>query len=229
MPETLTIHLDPHAPHRRRFLPARLDPVRLSPGSHIPRSGRPPDRQRQHRRHQRCSHRVKGLAIATLLLDALKGYAAVHVCVLDRHRTFPNTSPITLATLACTSSLHSLAFCAILGHMFPVWLRFKGGKGVATALGAFPRLSLPLQSLVALVVFVAIVAVTRYVSLGSIVARARLSRLLPGGSARTRGPRHHPVSHAASSLLIIVRHKDNIRRLLAGNENRFGGGKSGAA
>jgi glycerol-3-phosphate acyltransferase PlsY len=175
----------------------------------------------------------KGLAIATLLLDALKGYLAVAIALWlpghlavpispTTHATFdyigPN-SPYLLAALA--------ALFAILGHMFPVWLRFKGGKGVATAVGAFLGIA-PTAILVVLALFVAIVAVTRYVSLGSIVAAAVFPFAAWWLNPSTRSLAVLGLL-SVSSLLIIIRHKDNIRRLLAGNENRFGGGKSGAA
>ena len=111
------------------------------------------------------------------------------------------------------------AFCALLGHMFPIWLRFKGDKAVATALRAFTALA-PRAILVPLVVFVIVVVLTRHVSLGSLLAAvlfpfaawwlSPLSR-----TAITMG------LIAANSLLLIVRHKENIRRLLAGTENRF--------
>jgi glycerol-3-phosphate acyltransferase PlsY len=152
----------------------------------------------------------KGLAIATLLLDALKGYAAVMLAFRlagsgDAKKT------LLLGALA--------GFCALLGHMFPVWLRFKGGKGVATALGAFLALA-PVAVLVSLVVFVIAVVITRYVSLGSILS----SVVLPFAAwwlnpfVRTTTTMALIV---ASCLLIIIRHKDNVRRLLAGKENRF--------
>jgi glycerol-3-phosphate acyltransferase PlsY len=157
----------------------------------------------------------KGLGIATLLLDALKGYAAVKFAFWlaasgrfggDSHATF------LLAALA--------AFCAILGHMFTVWLRFKGGKGVATAVGAFAALA-PRAIVVAIVLFVIVVALTRYISLGSMAAAAAFPLL-----AWWLDPAEHTTAPillliAASSLLIVVRHKDNIRRLLAGTENRW--------
>ena len=117
----------------------------------------------------------KGLAIATLLLDALKGYVAVVLPFwLASHFALrvPDTTTAAMQLLDphagyCLAALAALF--AILGHMFPVWLRFKGGKGVATALGAFTALA-PRAILVALVVFVVVVALTRYVSLGSILA-----------------------------------------------------------
>jgi len=171
----------------------------------------------------------KGLAIATLLLDAAKGYAAVAFAfglvgsslregrvpsrLYDRTPQMMDSRTIfLLAALA--------AFCAILGHMFTVWLRFKGGKGVATAVGAFAALA-PRAIVVALVLFVIVVAFTRYVSLGSIAAAAVFPLFLwwLSPAERTTGPILLLV--AASSLLIIVRHKDNIRRLLAGTENRW--------
>ena len=154
----------------------------------------------------------KGLAIATLLLDALKGYAAVAIAFWLAGRNLSDANQThTLAALA--------AFCALLGHMFPVWLGFKGGKGVATALGGFIAL-VPLAVLVSLVVFLAAVAITRYVSLGSI-----LSALVLPFAAWWLSPSVRTATTivliAASCLLVIVRHKDNIRRLLAGTENRF--------
>ena len=157
----------------------------------------------------------KGLGIATLLLDALKGYAAVKFAFwlaasgrlgIDGHTIF------VLAALA--------AFCAILGHMFTVWLRFKGGKGVATAVGAFAALA-PRAIVVALVLFVIVVALTRYISLGSMVAAVTFPLLVWWLSPAERTNAPILLLIAASSLLIIVRHKDNIRRLLAGSENRW--------
>jgi glycerol-3-phosphate acyltransferase PlsY len=167
----------------------------------------------------------KGLAIATLLLDALKGYVSVtHVFCFARHHAdhFVNSGPTLVYILAALAGL-----CAIVGHMYPVWLRFKGGKGVATAVGAFLGIA-PTAILVVLALFVAIVAVTRYVSLGSIVAAAVFPFAAWWLNPSTRSLAVLGLL-SVSSLLIIIRHKDNIRRLLAGNENRFGGGKSGAA
>ncbi len=180
----------------------------------------------------------QGLAIATLILDAAKGYLAVWFAFHLRAALVPYFSPAPIGTAAdMSSALEALqyaysgaalaALCALLGHMFPVWLRFKGGKGVATALGTFLAMA-PTAVLVSFVVFIAVVAITRYVSLGSILAAVIFPfvawRMNP--FVRTTAT---TVLIATSSLLIIVRHKDNIRRLLAGNENRFGGRKSGTA
>ena len=171
----------------------------------------------------------KGLAIATLLLDALKGYAAVAFALwLAGSRRvegggatsiYDQTPPMmdshTIFLLAALA-----AFCAILGHMFTVWLRFKGGKGVATAVGAFAALA-PRAIVVALVLFVIVVALTRYISLGSMVAAAVFPLLVWWLNPPERTTVPILLLIAASSLLIIVRHKDNIRRLMAGTENRW--------
>jgi acyl phosphate:glycerol-3-phosphate acyltransferase len=157
----------------------------------------------------------KGLAIATLLLDALKGYAAVVFAFwLAGPRRFESDSQ-TVFLLAALA-----AFCAILGHTFTLWLRFKGGKGVATAVGAFAALA-PRAIIVALVLFLIVVALTRYISLGSIVAAAAFPLLVWWLNPAEHTPAPILLLIAASSLLIIVRHKDNIRRLMAGTENRW--------
>lgn len=171
----------------------------------------------------------KRLAIATLLLDALKGYAAVAFAfwLAGAHRFGDpvTTSLYDRATQTIDSRTDFLlvalaAFVAILGHMFTVWLRFKGGKGVATAAGAFVALT-PRALLIVLVLFVLIVALTRYVSLGSVAAVAAFPFFVWWVNPAERTTAPILVFVAASSLLIIVRHKDNIRRLLAGTENRF--------
>jgi len=150
------------------------------------------------------------LGIATLLLDALKGYVAVLIALMASHRT----SDVDLGLAASLAAL-----CAILGHIFPVWLKFRGGKGVATAVGAFVGLA-PRAVLVVLAIFLVIVLISRYVSLGSIVACAAFPLLAfflyrsessPAGLAVMLG----------ASLLIILKHKTNIRRLLDGTENRL--------
>jgi acyl phosphate:glycerol-3-phosphate acyltransferase len=167
----------------------------------------------------------KGLAIATLLLDALKGYVAVaHAFHFAHHHAaeLPPSQPNNVYTLAALAG-----FCAIVGHMFPVWLRFKGGKGVATAVGAFLGIA-PTGVLVALALFVAIVALTRYVSLGSMVGAAVFPFAAWWLSPETR-TLSVMVVLSASALLVIIRHKDNVRRLLLGNESRFGSGQKGRA
>ncbi len=145
------------------------------------------------------------LGLLTLVLDALKGLAAV---VLVR-AIFPGRSE--LAAMA--------ALFAIVGHIFPVWLKFRGGKGVATALGSLALLA-PKATLVTLGVFVALVMALRYVSLGSIVAVALFPLLAWLLHDYANTPRVLGFM-AMASLLIIARHRQNIGRLLAGTEPRF--------
>ncbi len=159
----------------------------------------------------------KGLAITTLLLDALKGWLPVFLVL--HLQGVPASDAAQLHTLA---SLAALA--AVLGHMFPVWLRFKGGKGVATGLGVFLALA-PLAMLIAMVPFFVIVAFTHYVSLGSILAAATF----PVALWRLEGdlfPAPALAMCVGVSLLVIVRHHQNIGRLLAGTESRLGAGKA---
>jgi glycerol-3-phosphate acyltransferase PlsY len=159
----------------------------------------------------------KGLAIATLVLDALKGWLPVFLVL-----TLPDIP------VADARQLHTLAavaaLCAVIGHMFPVWLRFKGGKGVATGLGVFLALA-PMTALIALLIFAAVVALTRYVSLGSILAAASFPAVLYW-LERDTFPASALFLSAAVALLVILRHYQNIARLLAGTESRFGARKA---
>ena len=108
-------------------------------------------------------------------------------------------------------------FAAIVGHVYPVWLRFKGGKGVATACGVFSVLT-PLAALPAFVVFMATASMTRYVSLGSILA----TLALPPIAYATGSPVATLVAACAAAVLILFRHRGNLMRLLAGTERRLG-------
>lgn len=150
------------------------------------------------------------LGVATLLLDGLKGYAGVAFAVAFSHREAALDSGLPAALAA---------LCAILGHVFPVWLKFRGGKGVATAVGAFLGLA-PRAVLVVLAIFLIVVAIFRYVSLGSIAAAAVfpvLAYFLYRGTSTVADL----LVMFAASLLIILKHKANIRRLLNGTENRL--------
>ena len=110
------------------------------------------------------------------------------------------------------------ALAAIAGHLFPVWLGFRGGKGVATAAGAFLMIS-ALAVLAALAVFIAIVAFWRYVSLGSIAAAAALPLLMYLLYEPHFAPPHVvSIGVALAAVVIIFRHRANIERLLAGSE-----------
>lgn len=150
------------------------------------------------------------LGIATLVLDALKGYLAVLIASMMSQRN----AGVELGLAASLAAL-----CAILGHVFPVWLRFRGGKGVATAVGAFVGLA-PRAVLVVLGIFLVIVLISRYVSLGSIVASA-VFPVLAFYLYRSQSSPAGLAVMLAASLLIILKHKANIRRLLDGTENRL--------
>jgi acyl phosphate:glycerol-3-phosphate acyltransferase len=151
---------------------------------------------------------AKGLGILTFVLDGSKGYAAVAVAEWLAHRQGPGN----LTILA--------AFFVVTGHMFPVWLRFKGGKGVATAFGAFLALC-PLAALSALGLWIVIVALTRYVSLASILAAITLPFLTVWLSPAKFGYATG-IGVFVSCWLVVAKHWQNIARLANGTEHRFG-------
>jgi len=147
------------------------------------------------------------IGVATLVLDAAKGFFAVWL--MDRL----SAGSIRFMMLA--------ALAAIAGHVFPVWLRFSGGKGVATAAGSFLAVSWPAVA-AAMAVFLIVAGFWRYVSLASVSAAASLPLLV----YILYAPRHAPptaVSAGAllAAALIIWKHKGNILRLMAGTEPRF--------
>lgn len=151
------------------------------------------------------------LGVLTLLLDALKGSAAVGLAYFLASRFAPGMPVLRAMSLA--------ALFAVLGHIFPVWLKFRGGKGVATGLGAFVVI-IPKAVLVAAGLFLAVVLIFRYVSLGSVIAVAAL----PAVAYATGAYRDAPLNLLLLTLacfLIVVRHHENIRRLLSGTENRM--------
>ncbi len=154
----------------------------------------------------------KALGAATFLLDILKGCAAVWLGEWGAAHVLLWANPRDIEALAALS--------AVLGHMFPVWLGFRGGKGVATGFGVF-LVAAPLAALAAIAVFGVILALTRFVSLASILGAASFpvfAWLLVEGD---RPPFYFAVQIAVA-LLIILKHHQNIRRLFAGTESRFG-------
>jgi glycerol-3-phosphate acyltransferase PlsY len=106
---------------------------------------------------------------------------------------------------------------AIVGHVYPVWLRFRGGKGVATACGVFSMLT-PLAVPPALAIFAAVVWLTRYVSLGSVLA----SMAVPPIAYALGSPTPGVIAAAAASALIVFRHRSNVSRIWMGTERRVG-------
>src|SRR3981081_664859 len=153
------------------------------------------------------------LGIATLLLDAAKGLAAV---LLARVLVSGPTQKDIMTTAA---------FFAVLGHLFPVWLKFRGGKGVATSLGAFILLT-PKSILCMVVLFLIIAVAFRYVSLGSIAVSAAFPLL--AWALHEYVDSRQLVLIALVSALVIWRHRQNIGRLAAGTESKLGS-KSGTS
>ena len=151
----------------------------------------------------------KGAALAAFALDFLKGLAASGLA-----RYLAPDAPLPAVA----------AVTAVLGHMYPVWLRFRGGKGVATGAGAFLPLA-PLPTGAALGAFALVLAATRYASVASMAGTITLAGLcfvLGYPESVSRGA-------AAASLLILWKHRRNLERLTKGTESRVGAKAGGAA
>jgi glycerol-3-phosphate acyltransferase PlsY len=157
---------------------------------------------------------AKGLGAATFALDVLKG--AVAVLVGARLAAY-GFSPIQLHQQEALAAL-----CAVLGHMFPIWLSLRGGKGVATAFGVFLVLA-PIAALGSLAVFVVVFALGRFVSLASILGTLAFPLFAWFGAPWTRSPLTMGIICIVVAL-IVIKHGQNIQRLLAGTEYRFGSG-----
>jgi glycerol-3-phosphate acyltransferase PlsY len=138
-----------------------------------------------------------------LLLDVAKGAAATALT----GRLAPG-QPLLPAVAAVA---------AVVGHMYPVWLRFRGGKGVATGLGAFAPLA-PWAALGAVAAFGLVGLATRFVSLGSIAGGLALAALV----LARRGPGPVAIAAAFTAVLVVFRHRSNLRRILGGTERRMG-------
>ena len=147
----------------------------------------------------------KGLAAATLLLDLAKGALVVF---------------LVLSFFPGMEALGGLA--AVIGHCYPLWLRFRGGKGVATMMGVALGLAWPI-GLVFAVVWLAVLAVTRISSAGGMSAA-----IAAPVAAQVLGPAIYAPALAAMTVVVLLRHRANIRRLVAGQEPRIGAGKNRA-
>jgi glycerol-3-phosphate acyltransferase PlsY len=158
----------------------------------------------------------KGLGAATFVLDVFKGALAVWLASLIAAPVLPMVPQRDVEALA--------ALCAVLGHMFPVWLHFRGGKGVATGFGVF-LVAAPWAALAAITVFAIVLGLSRYVSLASILGAASFP-IFAWFMVHGQRPAFFIAVQAMVALMIIVKHHPNIRRLLAGNESRFGATKT---
>jgi glycerol-3-phosphate acyltransferase PlsY len=138
------------------------------------------------------------LGIAAMALDIAKGYVVV---------AWVSRGQGDAAALAAAGT------ATIVGHIYPVWLRFHGGKGVATACGVFAVLA-PVATVIAIAVFAIVASITRYVSLGSVAGIA----LVPPLALMTGKPRPFVWAALATAVLIIFRHRSNLARLFAGTE-----------
>ena len=143
-----------------------------------------------------------GPAVGVMLLDAAKGTVAVTVARFM-------SDDIAVVT--------SAGIAAIVGHIYPVWCRFRGGKGVAASAGVFAALA-PMATAIAVLVFVATTAATRFISAGSIAGAVAL----PVAAAVGNAPNPVEAGTLLAAALVIVRHRDNVSRLMAGTERRIG-------
>ena len=143
-----------------------------------------------------------GPAVAVMLLDAAKGTAAVAVA----RSMSDDVAVVTSAGVA-----------AIIGHIYPVWSGFRGGKGVAASAGVFAVLA-PLATAIAVLVFVGTTAATRFISAGSIAG----ALALPVAAAIGHLPNPVVAGTLLAAAIVLVRHRDNVSRLMAGTERRIG-------
>lgn len=159
----------------------------------------------------------KTLGILTFALDIVKGVVAV---LAARWLTGVGWSDTTWIVAGA-------AILAIVGHIFPVWLGFKAGKGVATGLGVFLAIA-PVAALCSFGLFALIVAKTRYISLGSIIGTMVMIPLIllwNGWMWPSQYLTQMLVAITVVAAVIVFKHRDNIKRLMAGTENKFGAAK----
>ncbi len=141
-------------------------------------------------------------AVLAMMLDAVKGTVAV---LIAQRLTNGVAAPV------------AAGLASMIGHVYPVWLRFRGGKGVATAAGAFAVLT-PVAAVAAVGAFLLTVALTRFISVGSMVAALTLAAWAIASDA----PRIVEVGAAIGAVLVLIGHRTNLLRLVAGTERRVG-------
>ena len=146
------------------------------------------------------------LAAVVLIADMVKGVTAVALT-----RLLADDIPMIVALAS---------ILVIAGHIWPVFSQFRGGRGIATAVGALVMISLP-AAIMATVLFIPVVAITRYVSLGSILAVITAMIIVPVLSVAGDVPWEYAVFSTAGGLMILWRHRENVRRLLNGTERRI--------
>lgn len=160
----------------------------------------------------------KRAGVLALLLDGLKGWSVVFATGMLTSSSYWQLGSDGSSIADSPSFWIGLsALTAIVGHMFPVWLRFHGGKGVATGAGAYLAID-PVALLFTFATFVVVVAITRYVSIGSMTAAAIFPvyvRFLTGGTT------WEIVFSVMIGLLVIIKHHTNVTRILAGEERKF--------
>ena len=156
----------------------------------------------------------KGYGYPVFALDFLKGFGAVKISMLMAPGQPPEwNSPEIVGILAAMSS--------ILGHLYPPWLKFKGGKGVATSAGALLALTL-VATLIGIAIWIIVFWLTRYVSLASITAAVVLPIvILVVSSQDQHKPKPLVYSSACVAAVVIWRHRSNLSRLMRGTEPRF--------
>lgn len=158
--------------------------------------------------------------IIALLLDIAKGYGAVAIAIwMVGLREWPFRPAIDVTSVTQPALWIGLAgVVAIIGHMFPVWLRFHGGKGVATATGAFLAIN-PLVVAGGILVFILVLATTRFVSLASMLSAASIPLFF---RYFAHAPFWTDVCSIVIAILVIAKHHSNIARLARGTERRMG-------
>lgn len=169
----------------------------------------------------------KGLALATLILDATKGAVAVFLAVSLMHAFYMDCSTVVFTGDADTSKCQSpftfetvplaAGFFALIGHLFPVWLKFKGGKGVATTLGTFIALK-PIVGIAACVIWLLTALITRYSSLSALIALGTspiVAHVLYGNPNLTG-------FCGLIASIVFYKHRPNIKRLIAREEPKIG-------